>query len=172
MHLVFAMLVFHLYRDLRSRLSDHRGLPWWGRDPDQQRGRALHGALRTQCQRPGLQRRGVPLHDHRDQRGKVWTKSVCDVKWLITLFFTFLVVSQLLLLPILIPVSLGVSVQTRTTFTCSFTICLPSSWPQDCLVSQRQPWSSLELTSQKSPSPCCPLFITIWVESPQTTRDR
>lgn len=58
-------------------MSDHRGLSWWGRHLDQQRGRALHGALCTQCQRPGLQRRGVPFYDHRNQRGQVWAEFVC-----------------------------------------------------------------------------------------------
>ncbi len=41
-------------RNLWSRMPDHRGLPWRGRNPDQQRRREVHGTLRTQCQRFGL----------------------------------------------------------------------------------------------------------------------
>ncbi len=56
------------HRHLPRRLPDHRGRPRRRRLPDQQRRRALHGALRPQRQGPGQPRRGVALDDHRDQR--------------------------------------------------------------------------------------------------------
>ena len=57
-------------RHLRRRLPDHRGRPRRGRLPDQQRGRALHGALCAACQGPGLARRGQPGDDGRNPRGR------------------------------------------------------------------------------------------------------
>ena len=56
-------------RHLRRRVPDHRGQPRRGRHPAQQRGRAVHGAVRAHRQGPGLTRRRVPLHDHGDPRG-------------------------------------------------------------------------------------------------------
>ena len=56
-------------RRLRRRRADHRGRARRGRLPHQQRGRALHGALCAARQGPGLARRGLARHDHRDPRG-------------------------------------------------------------------------------------------------------
>ena len=56
-------------RHLRRRLPDHRGRARRGRLSHQQRGRALHGALRAARQGPGLARRGQPRDDDRDPRG-------------------------------------------------------------------------------------------------------
>lgn len=58
-------------RNLWSRMPDHRGLPWRGRNLDQQWRREVHGTLRTQCQRFGLSGRGLAVHDHWDQGRKV-----------------------------------------------------------------------------------------------------
>ncbi len=56
-------------RRLRRRRADHRRRARRGRLPHQQRGRALHGALCAARQGPGLARRGLARHDHRDPRG-------------------------------------------------------------------------------------------------------
>ena len=60
-----------LSRYLWRWLLDHWRLTWRGGLPDQQRGGAFHGEVRPQCQGPGLPRRCVSLHDHRDPRRTV-----------------------------------------------------------------------------------------------------
>lgn len=60
----------------------------------------------------------------------------------------------------------------RTTCTCSFIICPPSSWPCACLASQRRPWSLRAWMLPRSRSPSFPPCITTWVVSPPTTRGR
>jgi succinate dehydrogenase / fumarate reductase flavoprotein subunit len=54
---------------LRCGCSDHRRRAGRRRLSHQFRGRALHGALRAQRQRPCVTRRGFARHDHRDPRG-------------------------------------------------------------------------------------------------------
>ena len=56
------------HRHLRRGRADHRRGARRGRLPHQFRGRAVHGALCPVRQGPGLPRRGLPLHDHRDPR--------------------------------------------------------------------------------------------------------
>ena len=58
-------------RYLRGGLSHHGGVSGRGRLPREQRGRALHGALRPQRQGPRFTRRRVARDDHRDPRGAV-----------------------------------------------------------------------------------------------------
>ena len=57
------------HRHLRRRLPDHRGCAGRGRIPDQFRGRAVHGALRSLGEGPRAARHGQPGHDHRNPRG-------------------------------------------------------------------------------------------------------
>ncbi len=57
------------HRHLRRGLPDHRRLARRGRLSDQFRRRALHGALRAECQGSGLARRRQPLDDRGDSRG-------------------------------------------------------------------------------------------------------
>ena len=56
-------------RHLRRRRADHRGRARRGRLPDEQRRRALHGALRAQRQGPRQPRRRLPLDGDGDPRG-------------------------------------------------------------------------------------------------------
>ena len=56
-------------RRLRRRRADHRRRARRGRLSHQRQRRALHGALCAARQGPGLARRRLALHDHRDPRG-------------------------------------------------------------------------------------------------------
>ena len=60
---------FHPDRRLRRRHADHGRLARRGRLSHQRQRRALHGALCAARQGPGLARRRLALHDHRDPRG-------------------------------------------------------------------------------------------------------
>lgn len=99
-----------------------------------------------------------------------YEQCVCASTNRLLLFQVFWCLKQLIISPVFIPT--GVVVQRRITCTCSCTTSLRSSWPRGCPASRRQLWSLQEWTSPRSPSLSCPLSITIWVEYPQTTRDR